>query len=216
MSEAVSVDVHPLASWADVAKTLDYFMGQSWVFRGQECAAWGLETSLEREFRSRRKEVELQTLWHFVRRAPQLLPAHLVPSNQLDAAVWLGLIQHYGGPTRLLDVTLSPYVALYFAFEASGDNDRALWAIDSEWCRRECARIMSANEGSKRDRALARVRHAQAQLVAFLVHGRPSQIRGLRRLYRLRAFSRLIHSDPIRGKARNKHYFSVLPTWNCP
>jgi hypothetical protein len=93
----------------------------------------------------------------------------LVPDDN-DAAAWLGLIQHYGGPTRLLDVTRSPYVALYFAFEAPDEQDRALWAIDGTWCMAACARIMARNEGMTPQKGFERASAAQAQMVYFLVH----------------------------------------------
>jgi hypothetical protein len=36
-------------------------------------------------------------------------------------------MNHYGAPTRLLDWSLSPYVALYFAVVTRWDEDGALW-----------------------------------------------------------------------------------------
>jgi FRG domain len=172
MSLSVFRSRRTLSSWAELAEALDYLVERGWVFRGQARADWGLETTLEREFPAPRKDVERQTLEHFMRRAAPLLGGHLVPPDY-DAANWLGLIQHWGGATRLLDMTMSPYVALYFSFEVPGDSDRALWAIDPRWCTSECARIMSTKEGISTDDAFGRLADEQAQLVFSLVHGRP-------------------------------------------
>ena len=58
--------------------------------------------------------------------------AHLYLSNlpkEDDILSWLSLMQHYGAPTRLLDFTFSPYIALFFALEA-GVSDAAVYCIN--------------------------------------------------------------------------------------
>ena len=45
----------------------------------------------------------------------------------LDSPEWLELAQHYGYPTRLLDVTLDPFVALFFAVSKNPDKDGCIF-----------------------------------------------------------------------------------------
>ena len=40
---------------------------------------------------------------------------------------WWPFMRHFGAPTRLLDWSLSPYVALYFAVANRWEEDGALW-----------------------------------------------------------------------------------------
>lgn len=52
---------------------------------------------------------------------------------KLKTLSWLSVMQHYGVPTRLIDFTTSPYIALYFALETYNplsQHDFAVYAID--------------------------------------------------------------------------------------
>ena len=113
-----------------------------WGFRGQRESGWTLQTSLDREvtvihdtghYPLYRRGEEDALLFRFQQQVQHYV-AHL-PSPE-DRAGWLALMQHYGVPTRLLDWTQSPYVALYFAVESEpqGVGRRRNHAGAEEWC----------------------------------------------------------------------------------
>jgi len=68
----------------------------------------------------------------FKLRAHMHLSAPLIPKDELT---WLAQMQHYAIPTRLLDFTYSPFVALYFAIrnrqEDASRIDLRLWAMNA-------------------------------------------------------------------------------------
>lgn len=96
-------------------------------FRGQAVAKWKLQPSIMRPPHSSDDEVVL--LKKFKQNAVPLIDA--VPTGEAE---WLFLMQHHSVPTRLLDWTESPLVALYFAVAEAKDakhrnKDAALWCL---------------------------------------------------------------------------------------
>jgi hypothetical protein len=128
------------------AKTLAHTHTQ-YIFRGQASAAWGLASALERatEFSSTGipflASREDWILYQFKRRAHLIINAPPPDESWLD---WQALIQHHGGPTRLLDFTHSFYIAAYFALERATD-DTAVWGINWVYLYERNARDKHAN-----------------------------------------------------------------------
>jgi hypothetical protein len=97
----------------------------SFAFRGLSRADYPLRTSLSRLGGSG-AELERHILRNF-RKYAQLAA---VPQDSIWN--WLAVAQHHGLPTRLLDWTYSPYVALHFATERieQYDHDGIIWCVD--------------------------------------------------------------------------------------
>lgn len=107
-------------------------LGNSW-FRGQGSEKWGLESTLERD--ANNFGVPRNVLWEreqtmlrlFKKRAHLHLRNFEAPKDDFE---WYSLIRHYGGPSRLLDVTSSYLVAAYFALcDSQPKRDAVIWAF---------------------------------------------------------------------------------------
>ncbi|MEZ4667666.1 MAG: FRG domain-containing protein [Anaerolineae bacterium] len=104
-----------------------------YAFRGLANAAWGLETSLMRlnHSTSMTRDLERVILRHFKKYA------YDQSSQNYSDWQWLALAQHHGLPTRLLDWTYSPFIAMHFATAELDkfDLDGAIWCIDRSLAR---------------------------------------------------------------------------------
>lgn len=123
-------------------------LSKGWLFRGHEDAAWTLQSSLERVIFKRNEQI---ANWknengarttkkkfclklrdeHFAIKEYEKLA--FLKVQGLSNIELLARMQHYGTPTRLLDVTPSFLIALYFAFENYGIQDRAIWAFNERF-----------------------------------------------------------------------------------
>jgi hypothetical protein len=97
-----------------------------YAFRGQPDSAFDLTTSLAR-LGGPFQELE----GHLLRDFRKYTPGSVVrwPDSVWN---WLAVAQHHGLPTRLLDWTYSPYVALHFVTEDLEffDTDGVIWCVD--------------------------------------------------------------------------------------
>lgn len=95
----------------------------NFVFRGTPRASHGLETSLQTGgFEAKERHLLTSFRKYALRSA---VHGDLVWN-------WLSLAKHHGLPTRLLDWTYSPYVAMHFATHdfRHFDEDATIWCVD--------------------------------------------------------------------------------------
>lgn len=147
MSENSNVLCFYINEWEDLVHCIRAF--PAGYFRGQENSEWGLATTLERKHSIYDSEMNAfidshnltpkeKEYWHGA--MTKLLEyknefsaiqtfrrLHSIPESIASSVEVLAQMQHYGASTRLLDVTASFLVALFFAFENYGSQDRSVW-----------------------------------------------------------------------------------------
>lgn len=115
-----------------VVQSLEMFMSQQYgfpetdFFRGQSSSEYKLIPSIGRLFKEGQegvlKQYEKEIFEDFKRKYSLFTDAR--PKNDKE---FLFLAQHYGLPTRLLDWTYNPLIALYFACCSNMDKDGVVY-----------------------------------------------------------------------------------------
>jgi FRG domain len=130
----------PCNSWDDFRSLVDPMIDHrpsddGMLFRGQSVASWPLKHSLSRSLPPTIDEeaaifIEQQALKRFQVQAHLLLDTGFIPEKK-DLPSWWALMQHHHAPTRFLDWTKSPYVALYFAVIDNLSEAGVIWFFHS-------------------------------------------------------------------------------------
>lgn len=116
-----------VSEFPELLEFLDRFRTQNkdWMFRGQADASWPLLPKAGRDAFARVDDLKVLKNWKRYA-APYISVA---PTSQWD---WLALAQHHGLATRLMDWTVNPLAATYFAVVSEPDKDGALFCFYAE------------------------------------------------------------------------------------
>lgn len=120
--------------------------GGTYVYRGHASKEWPLKSSIGRA-EGYCPELEREVFLQFKQNYYSYTTER--PENDIDL---LFLAQHYGLPTRLLDFTYNPMIALYFACESEHGSDGRVyvWSLDN-------MPLMDADSNSKMPHSLEEV-----------------------------------------------------------
>lgn len=108
-----------------------------WAFRGQADARWEIKSCFERSVTEALQEKGRNATEEDLLAVERMMIAKFrgqcggaFDIDKKDMLGWLSTMQHYGVPTRLVDFTFSPLVALYMAMRGRGPSANfSVWAV---------------------------------------------------------------------------------------
>lgn len=227
----VGEEIQP-ASWDECVNLLVSSGANKTLYRGHQCFNWELQSTIERALLNHAEQwderkyglmqsmaadhetdqwaldVETKLTQHFRRNAMRFDIPNL--PEAWDKLGWWEMMQHHGAPTRLMDWSLSPFTALWFALEGheDGSGDLALWIYDrrtAEVNHLEAERKLRRTENYD----LLDDRQIQNRLVAFaLEDNNPALIPVTPRQFpRAVAQQSVLTVSPTIGVARPAHWW---------
>jgi hypothetical protein len=130
ISEIAPIPIRSIGEMIELLMKEDAHRGRILWYRGQSSAGWDLAPTIWREY----KPIDERNFAHRFRSRAAIRMADAPEYNNL--AHWIALMRHYGLPTRLLDWSRSPLIALYFALEylledaRASPQDSVVWVLN--------------------------------------------------------------------------------------
>lgn len=173
---AVDASRIEIKSWRHLHEKLESMRDTGWIFRGVTSPGHYLIPSIGREavYGHYKPAQERRLFDEFKNRA-----VALISDYRFDDWDWLAYAQHIGVPSRLLDWSVSPLAALYFALEADSGTDRVLYAVKySRYIHEVDHRNTSpfTNKVEGRFTAPLAFDRIRAQRGIFTIHPEPTKI----------------------------------------
>lgn len=142
LEESYGIKYKEFSSWNTCKDFLNQLKGNNF-YRGQSDASWILSTSFERWYKKHiKKDTEpIPQAYEklFIKYLENYSTYYQIDEDYLDSYLQkLAFLQHYGAPTRLLDITNSRYIAAYFSAENMVSNaaKMAIYVIPAEFIRK--------------------------------------------------------------------------------